>query len=259
MEVVCGRFVARTTPEQLAEMAAAINETTAPSALDYPNYPNYNVAPTTPIATVVCRHTQPGDEPSRRVRLMRWGFTPPWALAGADGQPAGRGALLINARAETLTTSPAFRFSAATQRCLVPVDGYYEWRVTADPRSARKAGKTPFFLYRDSGEPLFMAGLWSAWQSAGSVAPQLSCAIITTDAVGGLAAIHHRMPLIVPEQDWDRWLDPDVPADAALLAGPPDVQGITAHEVSTLVNSMRNNGPQLVDPAKPRPAQLTLL
>ncbi|MBY0441327.1 MAG: SOS response-associated peptidase [Mycobacteriaceae bacterium] len=256
---MCGRFVARTTPAQLAEMTAAIDETTTPSGLDPANYPNYNVAPTTSIAAVVCRHAEPGDEPSRRVRLMRWGFTPPWALAGAHRQPVGKAALLINARAETLTTSGAFRFSAATQRCLVPADGYYEWRATTDSSSARKSPKTPVFLYRETGEPLFMAGLWSAWRPSGTVLTQLSCAIITTDAVGGLAAIHHRMPLIMPEQDWDRWLDPDAPADAALLARPPDVHGIAVREVSRLVNSVGNNGPRLLEAAEPQPVQLSLL
>lgn len=256
---MCGRFVARATPTQLAEQMAAINEAPALSGPDDPHYPNYNVAPTTPITTVVCRHTEAGDEPSRRVRLMRWGFTPPWPPAGFDGQPVVKGALLINARAETLTTSPAFRFSAAAQRCLVPVDGYYEWRVTTDSAPGRQPHKTPFLLSPKNGEPLLLAGLWTAWRPDAAAPPRLSCAIITTAASGELAAVHDRMPLILPAADWDRWLDPDAPADAALLARPPDVQGIAVREVSRLVNSVRNNGPQLIEPAGPAPEQLTLL
>ncbi|MGB6515866.1 MAG: SOS response-associated peptidase family protein, partial [Mycobacterium sp.] len=100
---------------------------------------------------------------------------------------------------------------------------------------------------------------WSVWKPAKDAIPLLSCTIITTDAVGELAEIHDRMPLIVAERDWDRWLDPDAPADLELLANPPDVRGIEMREISTLVNSVRNNGPELLELAKPQPEQTTLL
>jgi putative SOS response-associated peptidase YedK len=118
-------------------------------------------------------------------------------------------------------------------------------------------------MYREDGRPLFMAGLWSVWKPdasnprvaallpAGTAAPLLTFTIITTDAVGELARVHDRMPLAVAEQDWDRWLDPDQPAPAGLLAAPPDISGITLREVSTLVNSVANNGPALIEPAEP--------
>lgn len=255
MEVMCGRFVAKADPAQLAEKMAAINEVMADTG---PDFPNYNVAPTTPIAAVVCRHREPKDEPTRRVRLMRWGLIPPWATAGPDGQPTNNGPLLINARADTVTISPAFRSSATSKRCLIPMDGYYEWRVNAE-NSDKKLRKTPFFLSREDGRPLCVAGLWSVWKPAATAPPLLSCTMITTGAVGELAGIHDRMPLVVPEQDWDRWLDPDAPADTELLARSPEAHGIGLREVSTLVNSVRNNGPQLLEPAQPRPQQLTLL
>jgi putative SOS response-associated peptidase YedK len=139
------------------------------------------------------------------------------------------------------------------------MDGYYEWRVNADNNAGKKTRKTPFFLHRADGELLFMAGLWSVWKAAKDATPLLSCTIITTHAVGELAEIHDRMPLIVPERDWDRWLNPDAPADLDLLATPPRVDGIDVREISTLVNSVRNNGPELLEPAKPQPEQATLL
>lgn len=250
-----------TDPALLAERIDAINETPNYSA---PNYsaPNYNVAPTDPVATVVSRHTEADDEATRRVRLMRWGLVPPWAKAGPDGAPAGDGPLLINARADKVSTSPAFRASARHKRCLVPMDGFYEWRAEPDSPAGKKSPKTPFYIYRGDGEMLFMAGLWAVWKNPTGPAdatPLLSCTIITTDAVGELADIHDRMPLIVAERDWDAWLDPDTPAATALLSRPPDVRGIALREISTLVNSVRNNGPELIEPVEPQPEQATLL
>jgi putative SOS response-associated peptidase YedK len=256
---MCGRFAVTTDPALLAQKIKAIDEATGtvPDA----GTPNYNVAPTTTIATVVSRHAEPDDQPSRRVRLMRWGLVPPWAKAGADGKPETKGPMLINARADKVTTSPAFRSSAKSKRCLIPMDGYYEWRVN-DPGAGKKSRKTPFFIYREDGEPLFMAGLWSVWKPKGQAQdaqPLLSCTIITTDAPGELGEIHDRMPLAVPEQDWDRWLDPDSPIDEESLSRPADVYGIRMREVSTLVNNVRNNGPQLIEPAEPEPEQARLL
>jgi putative SOS response-associated peptidase YedK len=252
---MCGRFAVTTDPATLAEKIEAINETRPAESVG----PNYNVAPTTTITAVVRRHDEPDDEPSRRVRSMRWGLVPPWVKAGADGAPESTGPLLINARAEKVTTSPAFRSSAKSKRCLIPMDGYYEWRANTDGDAGKKTRKTPFFMHRTDGGLLFMAGLWSAWKPAKDASPLLSCTIITTDAVGELAGIHDRMPLIVAERDWDRWLDPDAPADLDFLAAPPSIDGIDMREISTLVNSVRNNGPELLEPAEPQPEQATLL
>ena len=258
MASMCGRFAVTTDPAKLAEKIKAIDEATG-TVPDGPA-PNYNVAPTATIATVVTRHAEPDDQPTRRVRLMRWGLIPPWAKAGADGAPEGKGPLLINARADKVTSSPAFRSSAKSKRCLIPMDGYYEWRVNANG-SGHKSPKTPFFMYREDGEPLFMAGLWSVWRPKDKedAAPLLSCSIITTDAPGELAEVHDRMPLVVPERDWDRWLNPDAPVDEELLTRPPDVSGIRMREVSTLVNSVRNNGPQLLEPVERESEQMKLL
>jgi putative SOS response-associated peptidase YedK len=215
--------------------------------------PNYNVAPTTDVAAVVARHADPqdpDDEATRRVRLMRWGLLPSWVKADADGRPLAK-AQLINARADKVTTSPAFRSAAEHKRCLVPMDGYYEWMPAEKSRANPKARKTPFYLHRADGQPLLVAGLWSAWKPGPAAEPVLTCTIITTDAVDQLGRIHDRMPLPIAEADWGRWLDPDRPAPADLLATPPDIGGIAMREVSTLVNNVRNNGPELIAPAEP--------
>ncbi|PRC45048.1 hypothetical protein C6A85_97130 [Mycobacterium sp. ITM-2017-0098] len=261
MGTMCGRFAVTTDPALLAEKIKALDETAAATKTDPPsaNYSaNYNVAPTTSVATVVKRHTEPDDESTRRVRLMRWGLVPPWAKTSEGGGPDTKGPLLINARSEKVTSSPAFRSSAKAKRCLVPMDGWYEWQ-------GQKGAKTPFYMYAADGEPLFMAGLWSTWRprtedkDAPSAQPLLSCTIITTDSAAQLADIHDRMPLTISERDWDRWLDPDAPIDEGLLRGHGDLDRIQVREVSRLVNSVRNNGPELIEPVEPQAEQGTLL
>ncbi|KLO29779.1 bacteriophage protein [Mycolicibacter heraklionensis] len=267
---MCGRFAVTTDPALLATRIDAVNEMPA----DADTSPNYNVAPTDPIAALVSRHSEPGgsarldageaklepphkpgDAPTRRLRLMRWGLVPPWTKSGPDGAPVSGGPLMINARAEKVTTSPAYSASAQRRRCLVPMDGYYEWR--SEP-GGPKARKTPFYIHGD-GAMLFAAGLWSVWRPNRSADAVLSVAIITTAAVGELAGIHDRMPLLLPENHWDTWLDPDAAIDTTLLARPPDVAGIAVREVSTLVNSVRNNSAELIAPAEPQPEQAYLL
>lgn len=244
-----------TDPALLAEKIKALDETVGTAAGEAPGSgANYNVAPTTTISTVVKRHDEPDDESTRRLRSMRWGLIPPWAKAGADGSPdTKKGPLLINARSETLTTSPAFRGSAKSKRCLIPMDGWYEWKPTASA-DGKKSAKTPFYMYAADGEPLFMAGLWSVWrarENPSDAPPLVSCTIITTDSAAQLADIHDRMPLSISAPDWDRWLDPDAPIDEGLLRGHGDLDRIEIREVSRLVNSVRNNGPELIAPVHP--------
>lgn len=242
---MCGRFAVTTDPALLAQQFDAANEVPEATSAE----PNYNVAPTTDIAALVCRHSEPEDDASRRLRLMRWGFVPPWTKARPDGSPVAGGPLLINARAETVTSSPAFRTAAAHKRCLIPMDGWYEWR-------GEKGDKTPFYLHATDGKPLLMAGLWTVWHAPGEhTPPLLSATIVTTDAVGPLADIHPRMPLSISAEDWDRWLDPDAPVDGGLLRGHGDLDRIAIREVSTLVNNARNNGPELIAAAGPKPEQ----
>jgi putative SOS response-associated peptidase YedK len=255
---MCGRFAVTTDPALLAAKIEAIDETEKSRDVEANSArgANYNVAPTTIVSAVVKRHTnnddqtEQDDQATRRVRSMRWGLIPPWVKTTADGKPDTSGPLLINARAETLTTSPAFRGSAKSKRCLIPMDGWYEWQ----PSATEKKAKTPFYMHAEDGELLFMAGLWTTWRMAGAPrdsAPLVSCTIITTESVGPLAQIHDRMPLTISAGDWDRWLDPDAPIDEGLLRGHGDLDRIVTREVSRLVNSIRNNGPELIEPAEP--------
>ena len=252
--LMCGRFAATTDPARLAEEIGAVDETGSAGIRP----PNYNVAPTTDIPAVA-RHDEPDrragaqrpgvgdDDPAtRRIRLMRWGLLPPWAKAGPDGAPQAKGPQLINARAETVTTSPAYRTAAKHKRCLIPMDGYYEWKP--NPDNPKRGRKTPYYFFRPDGAPLMVAGLWSVWRAEGASEGLLTCTVITTDAVGEFAAVHDRMPLSLAAADWDRWLDPDAPAPVGLLTEAPDVAVLAMREVSTLVNNVANNGPELVDP-----------
>lgn len=243
---MCGRFAVTTDPARLAVELDALDETGDAGLRP----PNYNVAPTNDIAVVVARHDDDGDDPAtRRIRLMRWGLLPPWAKAGPDGGPPAKGPQLINARAETVTTSPAYRTAARHKRCLIPMDGYYEWKPNAD--NPKRGRKTPFYFFRPDGRPLLVAGLWSVWRPDPGGRPLLTATVITTDAAGEFAQVHDRMPLVLGDADWDRWLDPDAPAPEDLLAASPDTGPMAMREVSTLVNSVANNGPELIEPADP--------
>ena len=238
---MCGRFAVTTDPARLAEEIDAVDETGGELSA-----PDYNVAPTKDIAAVVaCDHR-------RRIRPMRWGLLPSWVKADPQGRPMAK-SQLINARAETAATTPAFRSAARHTRCLIPMDGYYEWmRPSDDPHAdaPRAPRKRPFYMHREDGHPLLVAGLWSEWRPDRSdpAGAKLTCTIITTGAVGELARVHDRMPLILAPGEWDRWLDPDAPAPADLLAAPPATAGIAMREVSTMVNKVGNNGPELIAP-----------
>ncbi|WP_067659728.1 SOS response-associated peptidase [Nocardia harenae] len=257
---MCGRYATTTDPGRLAAELDAIDEVEATEST-----PNYNVAPTTQVLTVVRRHDHehPDDDPRLRVRRMRWGLIPLWAKAAEPGVPV-KGKPLFNARADKAATTPSFRDAVRKRRCLVPMDGWYEWLV--EPGAGKgKAAKQPYFMAAGDGERLYMAGLWSVWRDRDvpDSAPLLSCTILTTDAVGELTKIHDRMPLPMPREHWDAWLDPDHPAPAELLATPDPavVADIVPRAVSPLVNSVRNNGPELLAPVDPGelPEQISLL
>ncbi|GAB88555.1 SOS response-associated peptidase [Gordonia rhizosphera] len=268
---MCGRYAVTTDPAKLAAEIDAINEVPVPldpgsgssaarvedssSAESAPvsrpaGVPgsNYNVAPTTTVMTVVKRHDpdDPDDDPALRIRAMRWGLVPAWA------KEVGKGPLLFNARAETAAQKSSFRTSVKSRRCLVPMDGWYEWKK-GPPDSKGKPTKVPFFMSPHDGTRLFMAGLWSVWRPKDAprdAPPLLSCSILTTDAVGHLRDVHDRMPLIMPFDSWDAWLDPDHVAPADLFAPPTDAiaDAIDIREVAPLVNRVANNGPELLEP-----------
>ncbi|MEV4235834.1 SOS response-associated peptidase [Nocardia sp. NPDC049737] len=251
---MCGRYATTTDPGRLAAELDAIDET--PTG-NNGGSTNYNVAPTTQVLTVVERHEHdhPDDDPKLRIRRMRWGLIPVWTKAAGPGVPV-KGKPLFNARADKATTTASFRDAVKYRRCLVPMDGWYEWLVEPDAGAKGKVAKHPYFMSNADGARLYMAGLWSVWRdrSQRESEPLLSCTILTTDAVGELARIHDRMPLPMPRQHWAAWLDPDHPAPATLLETPSaeSVADIVARPVSSLVNSVRNNGPELLAPLDSR-------
>jgi putative SOS response-associated peptidase YedK len=194
--------------------------------------PRYNVAPTQPLTVVLQR----ADE-GRLVEQHRWGLIPSFAASAKDG------ARRINARAETVASSPAFRVSFAKRRCIVPSDGFYEWRRTGGPKQA-------FFLHPPEDAVLAMAGLWAVWKDPASGLWVPSAAVITTAANRLVGRIHDRMPVLLPREAWDDWLDPasdDLEHLLSLLEPAPD-DVLAVRPISSRVNDVRNEGPDLIAP-----------
>jgi len=193
--------------------------------------PRYNVAPTDEALVVVQR------EDRRGLTAYRWGLIPHWA------KDAKSGSKMFNARAETLTTSPAFRDAFRRKRCLVPVDGFYEWKREGTLRQ-------PYWVSRTDGRPLALAGLWAGWKDPATEQVRRTFTIVTSAPNEAMASLHDRMPVIVPEDAWDRWLDP-APDDLGELSGlllPSDAIELDIQAVSRLVNDVRNDGPELIEP-----------
>ncbi|CAN5857395.1 SOS response-associated peptidase [soil metagenome] len=226
---MCGRMTQQTSPEEVARIFDAESRVDAEAGQVGPRY---NVAPTDPLTVVLQR----GDE-GRVVEQHRWGLIPSFAASAKSG------AKMINARAETVMTSPAYRASFRSRRCIVPSDGFYEWRRTGGT-------KQPFFLHPPEGAMLAMAGLWAVWKDPETGLWVPSAAVITTAANRLVSAIHDRMPVLLPREAWEDWLDTQV-SDAeylrSLLEPPPD-DVLEMHPVSTRVNSVRNAGSDLIRP-----------
>lgn len=214
-----------------SEVARIFDAETTETAGDLP--PRYNLAPTDPVTAVLER------DDGRFVETLRWGLIPAWAESPAMGSR------MINARAETVASSPAFRVALRRRRCIVPVDGFYEWQRLAGRRTPQ-----PWLIRRRDGGPLAFAGLWSPWRDPATGEWLSSCAVITTQANRLVEPLHHRMPVVLAESDWRDWLDADSRAAGALLdlLHPSPADDLTLHPVSTRVNSVRNQGPELVVP-----------
>lgn len=221
---MCGRFVAATPLPLLAERFG-VDEVRV-SGLP----PSWNVAPTDPVPAVVARRGQ------RLLGELRWGLVPSWAP-----DPSGA-ARMINARAETVAAKPAFRDAFRHRRCLIPADGFYEWRR----HDGRKA---PVFIAAADGSPLAFAGLWEVWRGGGR--RLATCTIVTTAANPTVRDVHDRMPVILPPQAWDAWLDPSCTdpelLKSLLLPAPDDL--LVIRPADPRVNSVRNNGPELLGTA----------
>ncbi len=206
--------------------------------------PNYNVTPTSPVPVIRTRTR----DARRVVSVARWGLLPHWA-------PDERaGARFINARAETVATLPAFRSAFARRRCLVPADGWFEWRRDPDG-----AGRQVLFMTPQDGAGVSFAGLWEVWP--GPHGRRLTCSILTTEAVGDLRDVHDRMPLLLPPSRYAAWLDPSTDDPAEMLRPPAEdlVGALEIRRVGAAVGNVRAVGPELVAPyAAPVAAAQTL-
>lgn len=224
---MCGRYASARSTADLAVLLGASDETGTELA-----EPDYNVAPTKPVPAALVRHGE------RRLVALRWGLVPSWASGPSIGSR------LINARMETVAEKPSFRAAFARRRCLLPADGFYEW---APPPPGQRV-KQPYFLAPADGSPLVMAGLYEVWADAEG-RRLWTATVITTEAADDVGQIHDRCPLTVDPADWDRWLEPAAALDGLLDLLHPAVAGaLTATAVTTAVNNVRNNGPQLLEP-----------
>jgi putative SOS response-associated peptidase YedK len=219
---MCGRYLIISTPEAIRQF------------FRYPEQPNfparYNVAPTQPVPIVRL------FEGKRQFALLRWGLIPSWVK-----DPRGF-TLLINGRGESVNDKPAFRNAMKRRRCLIPADGFYEW-------NEQGGRKRPYLVRPRDGGPIAFAGLWENWMGPNGEEME-TVAIITTEASSDIAHVHHRMPVIVPHDAFDFWLDcanVDAQAAAALLV--PTRPGLLeAYEISTAVNRVANDSPALIEP-----------
>ncbi|MET9399627.1 SOS response-associated peptidase [Kitasatospora sp. NPDC002965] len=237
---MCGRFVSTTTPVDLVALLGEMRWDPAETLA-----PNWNVAPTDPVAAVLERLDRESGELVRQVRPVRWGLVPSWS------KDASGGARMINARSETVHEKPAYRKAFAERRCVIPADGYFEWRPVP-AGEGRKAYKQPYFL--TTGEPMLMAGLYEFWRDPAvpeddPAAWLATATVVTRDATDSAGRIHDRMPLTIATADLATWLDPATtdPDELHHLLHTPGGGDLTVRAVSTAVNNVRSDGPQLLD------------
>ncbi|OZC62625.1 hypothetical protein CH306_04875 [Rhodococcus sp. 15-725-2-2b] len=233
---MCGRYASTRSDSDLQ----AVFDIAETVGAEVP--PSYNVAPTQTVRTVLER--SPKDEPEadavRQLRSVRWGLIPSWA------KDAKIGSRLINARSETITEKPSFKKAASRRRCIVPADGYYEWEK-------RDGAKVPYFLHQDG--VLAMAGLYELWRDPTKAEDDearwvWSVTVLTSPAADALGHIHDRSPVVLPPDLRASWLDPavtDLGDVRDLLAAIPEPR-LKPYEVSTAVNSVKNNSPELLTP-----------
>ena len=213
---MCGRLTITNPNEALARLFGAT------MANDLPIGPNYNLCPTNKVAVIT-------GGTVRHLRAMRWGFVPSWYKSFGDGP------LIINARADTIATKPAFRDAIRTRRCILPVSGFYEW--SAGPAGTR----LPWYVTRRDGDPLALAALWQSWGDLNTVA------MVTTNAGPDMAQIHDREPVILAPKDWALWLGEAGHGAAPLMRATSGV--LQSHRVTSAVNSNRAFGAELILPA----------
>ena len=215
---MCGRYTLTSPVDRLAEAFDLDEVRSEPSA-------SFNVAPTQEVATVLA------ENGARRLEMLRWGLVPSWADDPAIGSR------MINARSETAPEKPSFRSAFKRRRCLIPADGFYEWK-------REEGGKQPFYMRMKDGRPFAFAGLWEEWHDE-----LRTCAILTTSPNAVAAPIHNRMPVILPAENYGAWLDPEAEKEELVsLLVPYEGDDLEAYPVSRFVNSPRNNDERCIEP-----------
>ncbi|TDC36862.1 SOS response-associated peptidase [Micromonospora sp. 15K316] len=217
---MCGRYATTRSSGELSAVFESSDDTGGEVG------PDYNVAPTDPVPLV--RLSPQGH---RALAVGRWGFLPHWARSAAGA------ARMINARAETVATSRAYAGAFARRRCLVPADGWYEWVRSPEGRQA-------YYMTPRDGSVLAFAGIWSTWGSGDG--ERLTFSVLTTAALGELAEVHDRMPLLLPRESWASWLtSTDDPAALLVPPAPEWLAGLEVRPVGPAVGDVRNDGPRL--------------
>jgi putative SOS response-associated peptidase YedK len=249
---MCGRFVVASSPHLLVDRFGVEQDAVGERE------PDYNVTPRAVVPAVrerSPRRTGDGAEATeagaitRVLSPLRWGLVPSWAESPSIGDR------MINARAETIATTNSYKTAFRKRRCIIPADAFYEWKKI-EVASSKKPVRQPWVVRRRDGEPLAFAGIWEIWRDEAIEdrdAPDAwlrTCAIVTTRANDLLASVHQRMPVVLAEDTWDRWLDPSF-ADVATLSSflePAPSEWFDTYEVSPRVNRPENNDARLLDP-----------
>jgi putative SOS response-associated peptidase YedK len=224
---MCGRFSSTSQLQFLLEQFRA-----EPMGVEG-HQPSWNVAPASDILVVT------SSDGARQLRALKWGLVPRWAK---DSSGANR---MINLRAETVREKKGWKSTLARKRCIIPIDGFYEWQ---DQGKGQR--KQPFYITGRDFSPLALAGLWSTWRDPESGEELFTCTILTTSANDLMGSVHHRMPVILLPDDWDAWLDPentDTDELAKLLVPAPEGL-LTMWPVDKAVGNVRNNRPELQEP-----------
>jgi putative SOS response-associated peptidase YedK len=225
---MCGRFSSTSQLQFLLEQFRA-----EPLGVEG-HQPSWNVAPASDILVVTS-----SEDGARQLRELRWGLVPRWAK---DPSGANR---MINLRAETVREKKGWKSTLARKRCIIPIDGFYEWQ---DQGKGQR--KQPFYITSRDFSPLALAGLWATWRDPESGEELFTCTILTTSANDLMESVHHRMPVILAPEDWDAWLDPsntDTDELAKLLVPAPE-EMLTLWPVDPAVGNVRNNRPELQEP-----------
>ena len=225
---MCGRFSSTSQLQFLLEQFRA-----EPMGVEG-HQPSWNVAPASDILVVTA-----SEDGARQLRALKWGLVPRWAK-----EPSGANRM-INLRAETVREKKGWKSTLARKRCIIPIDGFYEWQ---DQGKGKR--KQPFYITSRDFSPLALAGLWATWRDPESGEELFTCTILTTSANDLMESVHHRMPVILAAEDWDAWLDPentDTDELAKLLVPAPEDM-LTLWPVDPAVGNVRNNRPELQEP-----------